>query len=98
MVKKILMFCLLAVASMLLSIVGGSMVIIALAGGAATTVSYLKYAAVLWITGTAIAVLSIIAITYYLIHTPHPRPGNQSHSNQGNDFHSNITAKGRKNS
>lgn len=96
MVKKIFMLCLLAIASLLLSIVGGCMVIIAFAGGGATTLGYLRQAAIIWIAGTTVAVLSVIAITYYLTRITHSHSGNQSSPNKGNDFNSkNTSVKGR---
>lgn len=92
MLKKVLMFCLLAVAAMLLSIVGGAMVLIAFAGGAATTIGYLKIAAIIWIAGTVVAVLCIIAVTYYL--TRYTRLGNKPIATMEKGSHSNNSMKG----
>ena len=74
--KKMLFACLLLVAAMVISIAGGCLVLRAFALGALVSVHDMTVAAILWMGGTGIAVVAVLLLVFYLVHTLNQKVSN----------------------
>lgn len=74
--KKMLFACLLLVAAMVMSIAGGCLVLRAFALGVLVSVHDMTIAAILWMGGTGIAVVAVLLLVFYLVHTINQKTSN----------------------